>query len=73
MRLGFRLARQATGPREAVLEDSRIHGGIKARENKVEEAIRVLGKVLPSLGSPENRDESPHEWLRPRDDEGVLS
>jgi hypothetical protein len=34
--LGFRLDFQATGPRDAVLQ-VRIHGGIKARENNVEE------------------------------------
>jgi hypothetical protein len=45
VRLGFRLGFQATGPRDAVLGGlprnaarSRIHGGIKARENNVEEA-----------------------------------
>jgi hypothetical protein len=36
VRLGFRLDFQATGPRDAVLK-LRIHGGIKARENNVEE------------------------------------
>jgi hypothetical protein len=33
-----------TGPREAVLKDLRIHGGIKARENKVEEAHASSGR-----------------------------
>jgi hypothetical protein len=37
---------QVTGPREAVLK-KRIHGGTKARENNVEEAVGVLGMLSP--------------------------
>jgi len=48
---GSGLLWQATGPREAVL-NQRIHGGIKARENKIEAASAAAQTPVADLAQP---------------------
>src|SRR6266481_1657465 len=60
VRFGGRLVRetQSTAIGRATRRTARIHGGIKARENNVEESV-ILGS-LPPVGNSRNQRDSPH-------------